>query len=660
MKNNGWLFNNFLSKLLSFLIAFILWFFVVFENMPEVTFILPLELRNQPRNTALVGNGEGFKVEVRLKGPPSIMTGLSAQQLDAVIDLNNLGSGDFNIPLTPDTISVPTQVKVMGISPSSVMIKLEPIVSRMVKVEPVILGVPAEGYLLKEVRVFPEQVKVFGAKSVLEKLKTFSTDSVDIGGANKSLITTVHIISPERNIRLAGGDQVEVRPIIIEKEEDREFRSIPIIVIPPGMKATLKPDRVNVVLHGPKSKLTQIKIEELMATVNPLDLPEGEKNISPKLSLPKGISLVKVIPDQVEISEVAQEEGDKLLRPKPGRQILPLKKTQQIQIKREISVPERTESEVTFVIPLKVKNYPENMVLIGKIEGRELKVRLKGPQKIMSTLSAKQFEVTIDLSRFGPGKTSVPLTPEIISPPPQVKVMGISPSSVTVILESFISRKVKVEPVILGVPAKGFLLKEVRVFPEQVKVVGTKNALEKLKTISTVPVDIGGAKKSYIVKVHITPPKNNIRLANNDPVEVRPVIVEQEEDREFRSIPIITIPPGAKATIKPSKINVLLHGVKSKLSQIKPEDLIATINFNDLPEGENFMTPKLSLPKGISLVKITPEKVEVSPATQKKDDGILKSDSEPKPESEKQAVSPGTSPQSEVPDKIPPQEKQKK
>ena len=65
MKIKKWLFHNLLSKLLSLLIAISLWFFVVFENMPEVTFILPLQVRNQSRYLSMVEDLAGKEIEVR-------------------------------------------------------------------------------------------------------------------------------------------------------------------------------------------------------------------------------------------------------------------------------------------------------------------------------------------------------------------------------------------------------------------------------------------------------------------------------------------------------------------------------------------------------------------------------------------------------------------
>ncbi len=619
MKFKKWLVHNFLSKLLSLLIAVSLWFFVVFENMPEVTFIVPLQVKNQPRNMAMVENMEGKEIEVRLKGPPAIMTGLTVQQVETTIDLSSIGTGETVIPLTPDVISVPRQVKVVGISPASVILELEPITSRMVAVEPVVLGVPADGYLLKEVRVFPEQVKVFGAKSVLEKLKSFSTDSVDIGGANKPLTAKVHIILLERNIRLADSNLVEVRPIIVEKEVDLEFQSVPIIVIPPGMKATLNPDRINVILHGIKSKLAQIKPEDLVATVNSLDLPEEKNWVTPKISLPEEISLVKVIPEQIEVTSVSQEVGDELLRPKPGQPILPQKTAPQPNVDEE-SQQKNTTQEVTLSVPLKLKNQLTKVAPANGAEGKNVEVRLVGPQSVMSQITVQQLEVVIDISDFNPGEPTIPLTPDIIHVPPQVKVLGISPSSVTVKLEPIVSRLIKVDPVILGVPAEGYLLKEVRVFPEQIKVFGGKKVLEALKTFSTESVDIDGTKKSLTAKVHITFVEKNIRLADGGMVEVRPIIIEKEEDREFRSVPIIVIPPGSKVRLTPPRIDVFLHGARSKLSEIKSEDLVATVNYHDLPEGEDRIRPKISLPEGITLAKIVPAQVKIKSTVPEKEE----------------------------------------
>ena len=73
--------------------------------------------------------------------------------------------------------------------------------------------------------------------------------------------------------------------------------------------------------------------------------------------------------------------------------------------------------------------------------------------------------------------------------------------------EQMAAKKLSIRPIFTGRTRAGFdiVREKVVVFPEYCIVVGSKNMLERLKFIYTLPVDIGQASKSFTKSIPLNP-----------------------------------------------------------------------------------------------------------------------------------------------------------
>lgn len=73
--------------------------------------------------------------------------------------------------------------------------------------------------------------------------------------------------------------------------------------------------------------------------------------------------------------------------------------------------------------------------------------------------------------------------------------------------ESLTGKKLEIYPVFSGRPRSGYFVdsKKVIIVPEHCLVVGTKDVLEKIRHAYTMPIDIGGAGKSFTKSVPLSP-----------------------------------------------------------------------------------------------------------------------------------------------------------
>ncbi len=314
------LLDNLGLKLLSLLITIAIWLFVVVEKQPEVGFIVPVNFSNIPENMALIKK-DPQDIEIRVKGPESLISNLTSRQFVVDIDLSHAQEGETTFFLSADNINIPRGIRVVRLLPSQLKATLEPIVERLIPLEPVVLGVPAEGYELGAVKVFPEMIKVRGAKSKVEQLTAARTSSLDISGLDKSVTREVELMALEEGITLTENPKIELRAIIQEKTEDKVLNSIPIKVLPITQGAVIEPQTVKLSLNGPLSQIRSLVASQVTASVNMQDLKPGEDELKINIQLPANIILLGVTPEKVKVINPGEE--DKLLRPQIGEELPP-------------------------------------------------------------------------------------------------------------------------------------------------------------------------------------------------------------------------------------------------------------------------------------------------------------------------------------------------
>jgi YbbR domain-containing protein len=315
------LFDNLGVKLLSLLITLAIWLFVVVEKQPEVGFMVPVNFSNIPKDMALIKR-EPRDIEVRVKGPEALTSNLTSRQFVVDMNLSRAQAGETTFFLSADNINVPRGIRVVRLLPSQVSATLEPIVERLIPIEPVVLGVPAEAYELGGIKVFPEMIKVRGAKSKVEQLTSARTTSLDISGLDKPVTQEVKLVPLEESIALTENPKIELRAIIQEKTEDKVLNAIQIKVLPITQGAVIEPQTVKLWLNGPLSQIRSLVAGQITATVNVLELQLGEDELKINVQLPANITLLKLEPEKVKV--INRGEEDRLLRPQIGGELPPV------------------------------------------------------------------------------------------------------------------------------------------------------------------------------------------------------------------------------------------------------------------------------------------------------------------------------------------------
>ena len=142
-------------------------------------------------------------------------------------------------------------------------------------------------------------------------------------------------------------------------------------------------------------------------------------------------------------------------------------------------------------------DYPlsKDMAIVGAVP-KEVTFRISGPRLTLQRFSESNEHLNIDLTAALEGQTTFHIHPDSIDLPPGVRVIGVSPSNVTVRLEKVVTLSVPVKANLTGQLPQDRHLVNVTVQPPGIEIAGVRSAVENFKFIKTEPVDLTGLESS--------------------------------------------------------------------------------------------------------------------------------------------------------------------
>jgi YbbR domain-containing protein len=209
------LFENWGIKLISLMLALILWFNITSKGKLEIALTVPLELKNIPAGMAVVGDVPGY-LEVRLQGQERVLRDISTDKdVSGALDLSLAKAGENRVRVSPDDITRPSGIAVTHLSPYEVTVRLEPIQRKTVRLTPALHGAPAQGFRVAGTTARPSRIVIEGPAGVVIPLTTLQTMPIDIEGASSTITVEPKLDYAGKPVKLLDKD-VSVR-IVIER-----------------------------------------------------------------------------------------------------------------------------------------------------------------------------------------------------------------------------------------------------------------------------------------------------------------------------------------------------------------------------------------------------------------------------------------------------------
>jgi YbbR domain-containing protein len=208
-----WVVNNWFLKLLSLLLATLVWAAVSNEASSEIGLEVPLEYRNIPHDMEITGDMTST-VQVRLRGSSQVIKGITARDVATTVDLSQMKMGEKIVPLSPHNVQAPFGAEIIRVNPSSVRFTLEQTLVRSLPIVPTIVGEPEDGYEVVEVVLQPKAVEVEGPESRVNTLRSLVTVPIHVEKLRADLEQVADLDVPDPQVRLRRPSPVRVKVTI--------------------------------------------------------------------------------------------------------------------------------------------------------------------------------------------------------------------------------------------------------------------------------------------------------------------------------------------------------------------------------------------------------------------------------------------------------------
>jgi hypothetical protein len=188
------------------LLSFVLWLSLTLQEQRMVSIEFPVEVGVVPEGQALVElppstvtvqlEGTGLNLIGLVFDPPSVEVPATKERMEAAELLD--------LPRTTDA-------RVESVTPRVIEIKTEPRVERRLPVRPRLDVQPADAHeLIDEPTITPDSITVMGAKSIVDGLSAWPTDSLVLSSVRDTVRKTVALKDTLSGLIERSEDQIRV------------------------------------------------------------------------------------------------------------------------------------------------------------------------------------------------------------------------------------------------------------------------------------------------------------------------------------------------------------------------------------------------------------------------------------------------------------------
>jgi YbbR domain-containing protein len=265
--------------------------------------------------------------------------------------------------------------------------------------------------------------------------------------------------------------------------------------------------------------------------------------------------------------------------------------------------------EVQGSVPFSYESQPPSLTLNNQPISSVL---VRGPQSRVERVVMVRATVNID-GRTASYNSPRPLV-AVGADNQEVEGVTIEPSSVNVrvpIVSSAGIKRVPVVPQVTGEPASGYVVSQLAVDPQFVRLVGGATALEAVSSVSTDPVEIQGANTTITRTVRLRQPSLTSLLAG-EPISATVSVTIMPISRPFQvtlpvPIEVVDVASGLLQSVNPTTIQVSVSGTAQQLGSLNAQQIIARISMQGQGAGVYSIRPTIILPQGLTLTAEPPE-----------------------------------------------------
>ena len=204
--------QNFWLKVLSLLLASLLWLAISRDEQPAIVAIrAPIVFQHVPPQLE-ISNEAIPEAQIRVRGPERTVRQLRTNEVQAEIDLTGVNAGERTFDITAQQVRHPRDVEVLQVVPSQLHVAFDTRATRQVEVRARVTGNFASGEQIVKVETDPAQITIAGPRRHVERIDAATTDPIDATGTlGRGVFTTnVYVSDPMVQVEQATSIRVTV------------------------------------------------------------------------------------------------------------------------------------------------------------------------------------------------------------------------------------------------------------------------------------------------------------------------------------------------------------------------------------------------------------------------------------------------------------------
>ncbi|MGD8414103.1 MAG: CdaR family protein [Candidatus Latescibacterota bacterium] len=292
-------------KLIALVVALFIWFNASGQKQVVWMKMIPISLENLPDSLVVTGHVPR-EAEVSIAGTKRQLMLMGLKRLKMSVDLTGAVPGRQRVSLTPRQIHLPSGFdyrNVRILEPVSLDLRLEPLVSKRVKVTPATTGaIKSDLFLLDgSLSVSPSWVSVKGPKSTIDRVNSVTTEPIDLSKVKQSSDREIAIDTQDGRFQ-CDPDKVIVS-VRVDRRGERVFANVPptILLDSDDYTADVEPTTVAVTLVGPQAVLDTLRYSDVSVLLNLGGVSESRRRMAPEVILPPGVELSQMSVDSLTV-----------------------------------------------------------------------------------------------------------------------------------------------------------------------------------------------------------------------------------------------------------------------------------------------------------------------------------------------------------------------
>lgn len=184
-----------------------------------------------------------------------------------------------------------------------------------------------------------------------------------------------------------------------------------------------------------------------------------------------------------------------------------------------ISGREKTYSEKTLKIPVEIINVSPNLEVV-RLQPEEARVTLKGSANLIAKIRPESLAIKIDLKNVSESRKLNFFAEDYLEIPDKIQIISIHPKMIEVFIEEFAVKELPVKIRFHGRLKEPLKLKEAKVIPDRVTIIGYKSQLSNITVVFTEDVNLDEIEASQTRKVALKQARNILKFRDRLDVDL--------------------------------------------------------------------------------------------------------------------------------------------